>query len=242
MSPVLGDADKLYVGSQLVDKAYVGAVRVYPKFLPPDLTGLVVWLDAEQVVGADAAAVSSWPNLASGGTAVTLVSTAPTKRLNILNGKPVVRFVAGSYFTQSTTTGNPTTEYTNFVVAHMTGPNYRRIFGSQTYNILVGWWGGYQDKMYIQNWSTPDPATAVTTAWKMYSIDGTGTATRLFSNGVAISTLASAGTWGGTFSIGSALNEPSDCEVAELIMYNRKLADVDRQRVEAYLRKKWGFP
>jgi hypothetical protein len=30
-----------------------------------------------------------------------------------------------------------------------------------------------------------------------------------------------------------------DCEIAEVVLYNRKLSDSDRQTVEGYLRKKW---
>jgi hypothetical protein len=36
-----------------------------------------------------------------------------------------------------------------------------------------------------------------------------------------------------------ATSQESDCEIAELVMYNRKLSDTERQTVENYLRTKW---
>jgi hypothetical protein len=84
----------------------------------------------------------------------------------------------------------------------------------------------------------------------MYSSDSaTPAATpRLFSNGALLGsfpTPPSLATWNGTLCIrhhDAEATENSDCEIAEVVMYNRKLSDAERQQVESYLRAKWNPP
>jgi len=52
--------------------------------------------------------------------------------------------------------------------------------------------------------------------------------------------------FGGTLNISGytndgdvAVSQQADAEIAEIVVYNRKLNDVDRYRVERYLRIKW---
>jgi hypothetical protein len=61
-------------------------------------------------------------------------------------------------------------------------------------------------------------------------------------NGTPVATApATTAGWGGGFAMNVWLNETSDCEIAEVIMYNRKLSDHERSRLEYYLYKKWAI-
>ena len=93
---------------------------------------------------------------------------------------------------------------------------------------------------------TPDSTTPQTTDWKMYSADGAGVgyAPRLFSNGVLVSSLPSGAQYGFSGSLGlsgrdATTTDTANADVAEVVLFNRKLSDVERQQVEAYLREKW---
>ena len=93
----------------------------------------------------------------------------------------------------------------------------------------------------------PDTRAAITTAWKLYAGDCAtpAVAPRLFSDGALLGTHPTppaADGFGGTLNLsgyGTSTEETCDCEVAELVLYNRKLPDADRQTVEGYLREKW---
>ena len=97
--------------------------------------------------------------------------------------------------------------------------------------------------MYDNGFTSPNTQTAWTTDWKLYSGDGTTGLSRLFSDGVFMGSTTTAAGWGGTLNVSgyAGTEETCDAEVAEIVMYNRKLSDVERQQVEGYLRAKW-FP
>jgi hypothetical protein len=89
------------------------------------------------------------------------------------------------------------------------------------------------------DWTAPGP-------WRMYEADSQGgVGSRFFINGVQIGPLASGSgglTNGWALSgYSSGTEETMDIEVAELVLYDRKLFDAERIRVEDYLRTKWGL-
>ena len=246
--PVLNRAAALALGPQQAEAAAAGSTKAWPPF-PTTLPGLAIWFDASQIALPDGAAVASWPNLASGGAAAAMVgSPAPKVRTNAMEGLPVVRFSAnaGRLRMLQGTSGVSST-FTVVYVARMVGPNAQRVIGGiyPPWNIMYGFWQGAQDVAYDGGgFMTPNTTTPWTTAWKLYSADAIPGTSRLFSNGVLLGTGNSQG-FGGSFAISgfdaTATSETSDCEVAEVIVYDRKLSDADRQAIESYLRAKW-FP
>lgn len=245
--PVLNTADKLYLGSTAVDAMYLGSSKVWPSFTPATLSGLVVWLDA-----ADLGSIgSAWTDKSGTGHHGTIVgSPAPTIRTNALNGKSVVRFAANEGRVRGTGTG-VTYDHTLVYVTRLWGPNVGRSFTCQypPSNFLVGFHSSAQDCMYDNGWLKNDVGYAGSPGpWKMYGCDGVlspAYAVRFFINGVVSGTGATGGGMGGTYNLSgydaAGAQETMDCEVAELVIYNRRLTDTDRQKVESYLRTKWGL-
>ena len=87
------DADALYLGDQAVDAVYAGETLAWPLWIPADLTGLVIWLDASQLGLANGAAVTTWPDLSGAGRNLAAgQGTVPHLKTNELNGLSVVRF------------------------------------------------------------------------------------------------------------------------------------------------------
>ena len=249
--PLLNTLDKIYRGSTAIDKAYYAGQQVWPPpappsgFTPDQLTGLAVWFDAAHYTP------GSWPNQAAGG-AVSVVQGTPNPAVstNQLNGLPLVRFSGNEGRVRITSGSGVNQEWTIAYVARMLGPITGRIVNGiyPPNNLLVGWWNGNQDVMYDAGFAN-NGYTGWTNAWKTYSADGTaaapggGQASRLFSDGVLLGTLTSGQGFGGTLAVSGYANpsaeESCDCEVAEVVQYNRRLTDAERQQVEGYLHDKW---
>lgn len=214
---------------------------------PLPISGLALWLDASQLGLADGAAVSPWPNLANSTLPGSIVGTpAPKVRANAQNGLSVARFNLNEGGVRISGTG-VNADFTLVYVGRAIDSTPGRVISGiyPPNNILIGYWNGFMDVGYDAAFMSPNTQVAQTNDWKMYSGDGlTGVRTRLFSNGVLLGTqtLAPLG-WGGSFAINgydpSAATETTNCEVAEVLFYNRALSATERQQVEAYLRDKW---
>jgi len=265
MTPVISDANKLYLGTQQVSAVYAGMEKVWPAWTTATISGLKIWLDASQLPGANETNVTVWPNLAAGGVPGTMIGTPfPVVRPNAPNGKRVVRFFNNGGRLRMTGTGvrwAHTLAYVGRMVPG--GISSGRIVTSSypSANFLIGYWNGFEDVGFSSAGSffVPDTKKPVTTNWRLYSSDadasstfgGTGYHPRMFSNGVF---LASGGQadgycsaddawYDGVFNISgysaAGVEETCDCEIAEVILYDHKVSDSDRQAVEDYLREKW---
>jgi hypothetical protein len=245
--PVANTAAKYYVGSTPVDKIYVGANLIWSSFTPASIAGLKIWFDASTVVGAIGAAVDPWPNLAIPAMPGTMVGTpSPTVSGNVLNGKKLVRFKVDQGRMRMLGTG-VTTDWTLAYVARIVagGTNGRIVGGVYPpNNLLFGNWTSYEDVFYDNGFASPNTQSAfVAGRWKLYSVSGVPD--NCYSNGVLMGTIAPAQGWGGSFGISgydpTTESETCDCEVAEVMLYNRRLSDAERQQAEGYLRTKWGL-
>jgi hypothetical protein len=239
---LLTDAKDVRVGTTAAKAVYAGTKQIWPAaaFKPSDLSGLKIWFDAADYLS------GAWLNKAFGGAQATFVGSPNPVVGSTLNGKSVVRFKPNEGALRLASTG-VATEWTTVYVGRIAGPTAGRVV-TATYtpnNLLIGFWSGNQDVMYDNGFASPNTQTGWTTNWKMYSGDGTGSTSRLFSNGALLGTASTAAGWGGTFNLNgysaAGAEETCDCEVAEVAQYNRKLSDAERQQVEGYLRTKWGL-
>jgi len=205
-------------------------------FSPMNFTGCQVWNDASQLTSVS----GTFPNLA--GNAYSVACTGTLK----LKGKHGLNTVTLS--TSQTWTVSPTpymSTYTMFWVGRQTGGSNGRVLNSvDGYNQLYGYWNGFKKQLY----TTGDPAYlggySSDTNWDMFSHSRTsGGAYTMNWNGAAL--------YSGSSSTGNLLHgltinagdygEQSDCEVAEIILYNVVLTPAQIAQVEGYLAQKWGF-
>ena len=219
---------------------------------PPELdvlTGLAIWFDISQLDIAGGSTINPWPNLGSGDAGFMVGLPLPTVRNDALNGLPVVRFFLQGGRLRMTGTGI-NRNYTVVYVARLWDSAIAgRILGA-TYppnNVLFGWWNGMENAAYDNGFLVPDTKVPQTTDWIMYSADDDGvTGSRMFRDGQYLCEFGGAAGFGGTLSISgyspAGAEETPDCEVAEVVMYDHKLSDLERQSVEDYLRAKWFEP
>lgn len=123
----------------------------------PAVGGLVVQLDASQIVAADGSSVTTWTNLVPSGSGGLgdFTTTTGTGAVNptyvasgvTLNGRPVVRFNNSAMLTNSTVTG---TNRTIIYVGRLNGGSNRRLVGGINNNWLMGYWGGEQDVAHLK--------------------------------------------------------------------------------------------
>jgi hypothetical protein len=261
VTPDLTSAKGLRFGDVPVKALYAGGTKVWPAappaFSPANIAGLAIWLDAADYTP------GSWPNKGAGPAASIVGSPPMAISQNTKNGLPLVRFNANEGRLRMTGTGVKW-EHTLVYVGRMVGPNPGRIV-TAAYpqpNFLIGFWNGFEDVAYSTTGAffVPDQRKSWTTGWKLYSSDadaspefgGAGYHPRMLKDGVLLSSggqgdgycqLADA--WWDTFNISgyspTGAEETCDCEVAEVVLYGRKLPDADREQVEQYLRGRWGL-
>ena len=247
MSPIITPARQLVRGSEACNVIYEGDEKVWPyeKWIPTALPGLAVWLDAVDYIP------GNWLNKGFGLPISIVGSPAMTVGPN-KNGLPLVHFASNQARVRGGWNTN-VNNYTVIYVVHWTGPYGNRIFSVQypPSNLLIGAHSSGRDLAYDngtfiygpQNawWSPPESAP-----WRMYGADSQeGAGFRFFINGVLIGSANGVGGmtngWGLSGYDAVTATETTDFDFAEMVIYNRKLLDSERQEVEAYLREKWGL-
>ena len=236
--------------------AAIGVGEARAGFIPSDIAGLQIWLDAGDVNGdgtpdslADGTLVSTWADRSGKGHAATQTdpNRAPKYYSSGIGGMPVVRFGAGK--TNSTDymvvgSYDSVNPYSVFAVANMEGTQSRRLISSNNVNWLMGYWGGQEAVLHANAWVT-SPGPAADTTPDLYAATNTGAQTRFYKNGSDITgnptggldrigQLALAGWYGNA-------TEFSKGDVAEVVMYDRTLNASELNSVGYYLSRKYGI-
>jgi hypothetical protein len=214
--------------------------NVAASFSPTDLSGLSLWLKSNAGVTMDGSNVTAWADQSGNGNNVNDVANMPMLVNNFINGYPAIYFRGTNYLYNSgfTTTGGANTFFN--VVKFLSG---NRVFTSINTNILIGSYGGYSDRMYDGNDWTYE-GTDPSTNWKLNSAYF-GQGASFYQNGILLGTSGSDIQLNG-ISIGGHPNwedgsGTAECYHAEVIMYNRKLSEIERQQVESYLNTKYAI-
>jgi hypothetical protein len=230
------------------------------EWTPAYISDLVVWLDADDTAFSNNDAVDSWINKGSGGDAEQTDSAKrPIFKTNLLNGKPGVDFDGTNdhlqisslaldtyislFVVAKTTTAKPifiehsATANSNdgFYFYGASGNHYNvRRTSRNSYSGTSGWFGSTaaQAALVIDAISTPSPMGKVYLNGALQS-DGSAA----FSNSLADTSVTD------TLNIFSrdGASSFSDGDLHELIIYNKPLAQADREKVEGYLAWKWGL-
>ena len=221
------------------DGANLSLANVSPINAPTDIGNCMAWLDA--TVG-----------FTNGGTVWNSASASLSYKMTVGGGPSLVanQLFSGSknvlqLATNQTLSMTPVPNeaaFTMFFVSRQIGPTYGRVFMSEP-NQLYGYWGSTKNSLHMNNWqvgpyASPATTTGANTTWDSYRIrrkaSGAGDMARFGSS------LGSFTTSGIGLS-GLYVNkwEPSNAQIAEIIIYNRDLNDTECRQVENYLLAKW---
>jgi hypothetical protein len=219
--------------------------KSYPTDLPVR-GGLALWLDAADDTTfsySSGTTVSQWRDKSGLNNHMVPISAGPT-RSSVLNSRKVLAFTTAQTIGSITFTME-TSANTVFVVSRLTGTTNARVLTAYYNNWLLGHWGGWVNAYYAEGWIAYNAGTA-DTVWRMYMGDWGGPSNDTadaFSNGTSIRSQPSADAGAGPKGLGINFQagEPSTCEAAEIIVFNRVLSATERKQVHTYLGQKWGI-
>ncbi|MEM7393017.1 MAG: hypothetical protein AAF492_11790, partial [Verrucomicrobiota bacterium] len=213
--------------------------------------GMVLWLNAQTIGSNHNDTVGFWPDDSGQNHPVDNHAQTPTYVTNGLNGQPVVRFDGGggaADFMWSTYNFDPHLTYTILSVARYTGTDHERVVSSNTRNWLFGYHGNLDERFYAEGWIHTTGSN--NNDWHLHAGTVTNAADPLASfwkDGVLL-TQNDAGSGNGNHTIGQlslggwrANNELSQCEIAEVLIYDRVLSPAELNEVGAYLEMKYGL-
>jgi hypothetical protein len=232
-------------------------------FLPSDIAGLTLWLDADDagtITDAGAGAVSQWLDKSANAYALAqaVAGSRPTTGTRTQNGRNVIDFDSDSLEVASNAPINNPSDgaWTIFAVAltdTVTGVHrlldgdaatrigqYLRIDGNNAQSIG-----------FVGATSKTDAAgvtLSASTAYLFRSVNGGTTTIETSVDATSNGTTALGGTqnYSATIplSLGKALSTSQfwDGWIAEVIAYNTALSGTDVSDVETYLTSKWGTP
>jgi len=229
-----------------------GPVGFADKFVPTMIAGCTLWLDASDdsvFTGSSGSRISQWRDKSGNNRHMnqTTEDRQPT-RDTYQNGRLVVRSNGTTQFmTSALLTGTGTIFGVARLVQHSTSGS-RDYFATGTTggsgpllslnsNQSVGFVN--QNIAFVMSTICPSPS-----GWQMQCLISQSGANRLYQNGTLVlsSTTALNNATNNTYLFANATGNFSAMEVAEIIVYNSRLADAPRIRVEQYLRFKWGTP
>lgn len=232
-----------------------------PAFVPTQISGCALWLDANQITGvADGGAVAAWNDTSGNARNVTQVTAAkqPLYRnsntvVTLPNGKPVLQFDGVNSVMTGSSVGT-LGDFSAFVVASIATLPINNGTAVHT------WQNGSNTNVGLENFTNSGNFYSVlyggvahnssgtqdvaNTYFQQEAVRSSGTLTQ-YANGVTLPSTyvntpsaATGSTWigannGAEFFVG---------QIAELVVYSRGLTATERQQVEGYLRLKYGTP
>ena len=209
-------------------------------FSPLQIAGLLIWTDASTLSLANNTTLSTWTNGGSQGT----VNCTGTYLTNQLNGMGIVRFATTQIWSIAS---QPTpSAYSMFFVTRQRGGTNRRVLQSATGNYLYGYWNGLKNVIFVESNPSILSGPSSDSAWDFFSHTRTQNASYIFNYNGTTTGSASSSFNGPLTGLaintgGAAAGETSDCDVAEIILYNSQVTTQQVQTVEGYLAWKWGL-
>jgi hypothetical protein len=194
--------------------------------------GIKLWLRADSGVISDQGTITSWYDLSGNGNNAN--GTGASIVDNELNGQPMVRFNGNQFY--SVAPFKVVNPYTIFAVTRQDGVQKARLVSSVDTNWLLGYWMGYENQFYAEGWVN-QPAIPATDLPTLYAASGSGTLSTLFMNGVKQAENGNGVAAPGILTLGGSgiYGEYSDGKIAEIIVYDSVLSDLQRQEVVNYL-------
>lgn len=233
-----------------------------PSFLPSDIAGLKLWLDAGQGIFANS--VSLWTDQSGNGNTPTqaFIADQPLRVLAALNGEPVVRFDGSTEELNNSAADlvNNLSAYTYFIVYNPdqttanqfllnVSSNLIRKITHQIFSNQIFIYTGIGNADLGQEASTNTSAIIDEVIYDG-GLSGNSNRLKYFQNGIQVVFDAFAGTIPASlansetgFSVGGR-NTPSghyDGDIAEVLVYDTALSGVNLQQVRDYLNDKYAI-
>jgi hypothetical protein len=230
---------------------------------PTDVGGLVLWLDAGSIQGADGRPIGSWKDSSGQGNHAkqddstrqpTYIASAGEEELN---SQPVVRF-DGSNDWMYAPYESTLTEKTMFVVARFyslgsSSPDTQsRVYVMGLAQINSGWHttefksthGNWRGRIYDGSGKWVEGSSVVDEQWKLLSLRAVNDEViEFWEEGTSKGTTAIGTMWTEHNIVAIGANGAPvgflNGDIAEILIFDRALSNHERQRIERYLNDKY---
>ena len=240
-NPIRNTLTHLALASAMGAALYFGAAPA--SAAPPVTADLKLHLDASQLGLSANDPVPTWTDVSGQGNHATTIEGIPYYKAAGIGGIPTVHFDAGDGLGNSL--DYSAGSVTIFYVSRQTGGSNQRVFDSQSNNWLLGYWGGRRGSAYFEGDVLLGGNGASDTNPHLYAttIGGSGQNSTFWAEGVQIASNQNGtqGPKGISLGGGGAYNEFSDCEISEVLVYNRILDANELLAVGGYLTAKYGL-
>jgi hypothetical protein len=226
----------------------------------PVTENLAMWLDASDVTGLfqnEDGSISSvsvndpvalWKDKSGNGHHFKQANraTQPRYAQSGIGGKPSIMFNTSQSMMSAANFRAPVTVF--YVARQMGGAN-GRVLSAVTNNWLLGYWRGAKNQAFYQGWVSPQGTPATDDAPHQFTalIRGQGQNSEIWANGKLVASNQNGMEGPHQLAVNMSIQsgaysaEPSNCQVAEILVYQEALSVNARQAVEAYLHSKWGI-
>jgi hypothetical protein len=244
-------------GSLPTTHPYYRVLPSTPLFSPPQLSGLVLWMDPTDstTLTLSGSSVIQWRDKSASGATFTTVNANPTYTASLINGLPGLDLTNASAFISSTTQ-NLTSSLTLAMIlvvksgigawgSFFTHGNRDLDFAMERNSISTGTTLQFQ----TANDNSGANITFTTDQVSLYLGTMTTGTSRFFSRFGGGTTTTATGTNSSTITTGlqtirigrSDVGENCNSFIGEIVYYNRVLTTLERQELEGYLAWKWGL-
>jgi len=224
------------------------------------VAGYSLWLDATDAATftySSGTVVSQWNDKSGNGRnfAQATVANQPTRNTNIQNGYAGVIGTANDVLSTSYNWVN--SAFTVFLVVKPSSTSgFMGWMGSHTTTgcPALGTANSTGEYSLFRTGVSTNPSNLVATlsnadvaVWKSSGVSGGTVSSTIYKNGTQSSTnpgysSSGTGTIATLFASSTGLDDPCTGYLFEVIVYPSQLSDTDRNKVEGYLRAKWGTP
>lgn len=217
---------------------------------------LAFWVKAEDIIPGLGDTVSVWPdNSPNNFTATQTLSTRkPTLKYNALNGYPTVSFDGSDLMTSGNVNLNINGQYSSFVIAKtsdMTAVLNRTLFskGNTTSqgNVMLYVTTTNKIASFIDLETRTGTTTISNTKYYLYSTNTNLDSSNLYINKTLemkyVPAVDLVGTTTSSFQIGGSISTALwKGNISEILLYKRRLANIEQSNIENYLMDKYAPP
>lgn len=211
-----------------------------PPFNPDSISGLIFWINSENVVDSEGRA-AEFIDLSDSPHTVFPADIGGEIISNAINGLPAVRFTGGHRYDLNPSLSNASA--TIFIVAAgdtVSSPAYAPFIIGANFRVVVKTGTGSNWGTFIGSDLVGD--TALNNIWHILEMTSTAGACHLILDGIEENSAAGASTGtGGVSSIGgeSAFARELFGDIAEILVYDNVVSNENRTLIRSYLEGKY---
>ena len=227
----------------LITNVYTVTVTIAPPAPGGVGDGLALWLDASaaDTMTKTGSTVNEWRDKFGSSAKATLRGGAPTLVASGIGDIPTVHFDTSAWMNDGV---NHSAPVTILYVSRETGGSNGRVLGACNNNWLMGYHGDHRNRFYFEGWVYNSEVGSDTNP-HLYAatIGGSGQNSTVWAEGTQLASNQNGVQGPNNLELNgySSGGELSDCDISEVLVYNRILTGDELNAVGSYLADKYNL-